>query len=242
MNRPGSGAVTAVSRVVDELSDRIQSGELVPGDRLPGEATLAAEFCVSRPIVREALGQLRARGYLQTVNGSGTYVRQPDARGIAEVLQRHLRFAEGGAFTAAQLYETRAAIEVTAARRAAERATPAQRAELARILQTMSTCAGDRAAYAAADMSFHVELAKASGNPLLALVLEPLVEVIVTGMLESHARLGATQDGISMHAQILACVNAGDVDGAATAMAAHLQQSQEMFPEYVLPRLSIPPE
>lgn len=236
MSTTGSSAQTAVGRVVDELSERIQAGLLAPGDRLPGEASLAVEFSVSRPIVREALGQLRERGYLLTVNGSGTFVRSPDAGSIAEVLKRHLRFAQGGAFTVAQLYETRAAIEVTAARRAAERATPQQCTALAEILEVMSESAGDPSAYAAADMSFHVELAKASGNPLLALVLEPLVETIVSGMLESHAREGATDDGITMHSRILRCVQAGDADGAATAMLQHLHQSQAMFPEHLLPQ------
>lgn len=236
MSSSGGSAQTAVGRVVDDLSERIQAGLLAPGDRLPGEASLAVEFSVSRPIVREALGQLRERGYLVTVNGSGTYVRRPDAGSIAEALKRHLRFAQGGAFTVAQLYETRAAIEVTAARRAAERATAQQRADLAEILEAMSACAGDPGAYAAADMSFHVELARASGNPLLALVLEPLVETIVSGMLESHAREGATDDGITMHARILECVQSGDADGAAAAMVQHLHQSQAMFPEHLLPQ------
>jgi DNA-binding FadR family transcriptional regulator len=221
--------------VVEELSERIQAGSLVPGDRLPGEAALAVEYSVSRPIVREALGRLRERGYLITVNGSGTYVRRPDAGSIAEVLRRHLRFADGGAFTIAQLYETRAAIEVTAARRAAMYATDDQCAVLAQILEGMSESASDAASYAAADMSFHVELARSSGNPLLALVLEPLVETILSGMLQSHDRQGATADGISMHAKILNCVRQRDAEGAAAAMAQHLQQSQALFTECNLP-------
>lgn len=235
MTQPQVHNKTAVSRVVEALAERILGGALSPGDRLPAEAALASEFEVSRPIVREALGQLRERGYLQTINGSGTYVRRPDARTIAQAFQRHLRFAEGGPFTVAQLYETRAAIEITAARRAAHHAEPEQCAALAEIVQRMSDCAGDRAAYAAADMAFHVELARASGNPLLALVLEPLVETIVTGMLESHHVRGATEDGISMHARILAFVQAGDAQGAAEAMEVHLRQSQEVFPEHALP-------
>ena len=77
-------------------SEGLQAGILAPGDRLPAEASLAVEFSVSRPIVREALGRLRERGYLVTVTGSGTYVRRPDAWSMAEALKRHLRFARGG--------------------------------------------------------------------------------------------------------------------------------------------------
>lgn len=225
---------TAVARVVEVLARRIDSGDLSPGDKLPGEATLASELSVSRPIVREALGQLRERGYVTTVNGSGTYVQSPDAETIADALRRHLRLADRGSINVAQLYEARAAIEVTAARLAATRASAQSLATLEGLLQSMRTSATRSTAYSSADMAFHVELARASGNPLLPTLLEPLVEVIVTGMIESHGRDGAVDDGITMHARVLECVKAGDADGAADAMAEHLAQSQRLFPDHVL--------
>ncbi len=225
---------TAVARVVEVLARRIDSGELSPGDKLPGEATLASDLSVSRPIIREALGQLRERGYVTTVNGSGTYVQSPDAETIADALRRHLRLADQGSINVAQLYEARAAIEVTAARLAADRASAESLDTLEGLLQSMRTSATRSTSYSSADMAFHVELARASGNPLLPTLLEPLVEIIVTGMIESHGRDGAVDDGIAMHARVLACVKAGDADGAANAMAEHLAQSQRLFPDHVL--------
>lgn len=225
---------TAVARVVEVLARRIDSGQLSPGDKLPGEANLATELSVSRPIIREALGQLRERGYVTTVNGSGTYVQSPDAETIADALRRHLRLADPGAINVAQLYEARAAIEVTAARLAAERASQESLDTLEGLLHSMRDSATRSTSYSSADMAFHVELARASGNPLLPTLLEPLVEIIVTGMIESHGRDGAVDDGIAMHARVLECVTSGDADGAAEAMAQHLAQSQRLFPDHVL--------
>jgi GntR family transcriptional repressor for pyruvate dehydrogenase complex len=227
---------TAVARVVAVLARRIDSGELTPGDKLPGEATLATELSVSRPIIREALGQLRERGYVTTINGSGTYVQSPDAETIADALRRHLRLADQGSISSAQLYEARAAIEVTAARLAAERASFEGLETLRGLLHAMRTSARNSTAYSSADMAFHVELARASGNPLLPTLLEPLVEIIVTGMIESHGREGAADDGISMHARVLDCVERGDAEGAGLAMAEHLARSEELFPDHVLER------
>ncbi len=225
---------TAVARVVEVLAQRIDSGELSLGDKLPGEATLASDLSVSRPIIREALGQLRERGYVMTVNGSGTYVQSPDAGTIADALRRHLRLADEGSIHVEQLYEARAAIEVTAARLAATRASAESQDALEQLLHSMRMSAANSTSYSSADMAFHVELARASGNPLLPTLLEPLVEIIVTGMIESHGRDGAVDGGIAMHERILDCVKAGDADGAAHAMAEHLAQSQRLFPQHVL--------
>jgi DNA-binding GntR family transcriptional regulator len=59
------------------LRDRIQSGELSPGQLLPSEATLAGTFGVGRDAVRDALASLRSEGLVTTTRGQGTYVREP---------------------------------------------------------------------------------------------------------------------------------------------------------------------
>ena len=59
------------------LRDRIQSGELRPGDPLPSESTLAQTFDVGRDAVRDALALLRSEGLVVTTRGVGTVVREP---------------------------------------------------------------------------------------------------------------------------------------------------------------------
>ena len=57
-----------------ELRDAIRSGRLAAGERLPSSRTLAAELGISRGLVLECYGQLRAEGFLSSVSGSGTRV------------------------------------------------------------------------------------------------------------------------------------------------------------------------
>ena len=109
-------------QVASQLEGLILTGKVAIGSKLPAEGALAAQFGVSRPVIREALAQLRDRGLTETVNGSGTYARQPDGEHLTEVLLRHLHFGELAApQVVSSLYEARIAVEVMAARLAATR-------------------------------------------------------------------------------------------------------------------------
>ena len=104
-------------QVASQLEGLILAGKIEVGAKLPPEGVLASQFGVSRPVVREALAQLRERGLTETVNGSGTYVRRPDSEGLTDVLLRHLHFGSLAAPQAIEsLYEARIAVEVMAAR------------------------------------------------------------------------------------------------------------------------------
>jgi len=60
--------------VVEQLSDRIRDGRLVPGAKLATEAALTGEFGVSRTVIREALSKLQASSLVETRHGVGTFV------------------------------------------------------------------------------------------------------------------------------------------------------------------------
>ncbi len=61
-------------QIADDIAGQIERGELAPGDRLPGEADLAAEYGAARMTVRRAIRELRERGLVRVVTGKGTYV------------------------------------------------------------------------------------------------------------------------------------------------------------------------
>ena len=73
--------------IADALLDRIRSGELKPGDRLPPERRLVEQFGASRTAVREALRALAARGLVESHVGRGTYVRRPTSRHLSDKLR-----------------------------------------------------------------------------------------------------------------------------------------------------------
>ncbi len=60
--------------IADDIAKQVQAGKLVPGQRLPGEDDLAAEYGVARMTLRRAMRELRERGIVRTVAGKGTFV------------------------------------------------------------------------------------------------------------------------------------------------------------------------
>ena len=64
-------------KIIDEISRKIDSGELQPGDQLPSTAALMAQYGVSITVVRGAVNWLKATGVVQGVPGVGVFVAEP---------------------------------------------------------------------------------------------------------------------------------------------------------------------
>lgn len=228
-----------VERLAAEVRGQIISGKLAAGQPLPTEARMAEEFGVSRPLVREALAHLRAQGFVETISGRGTFVQHPSESELADAFARQLVLSVGPTPTADDLYEARQAIEVASAELAAARAAEDSIVALERLLAAMKESREDAAAYTAADVGFHVEVARASLNPLLPRLLAPLATLIVEGVFESYSTDDAVRIGIAGHARILRAIKRGDPPAARRAMAAHLYQSRRVFPEGVMQRARV---
>src|ERR687886_1846181 len=83
----------ASSDVVAQIREAILSGRVKPGDRLPTERELAAQFGVSRVTIRDALRALEAGGLIRVrVGGNGgPYVAEPDIAQLSDSLGTHLQ-------------------------------------------------------------------------------------------------------------------------------------------------------
>lgn len=214
-------------QVASQLEGLILAGKVAIGSKLPAEGALAAQFGVSRPVIREALAQLRDRGLTETVNGSGTYVRQPDSEHLTEALLRHLRFGELAVpQVVSSLYEARIAVEVMAARLAATRGLEADLSLISARFQEMSTARHDPAGWIAADMGFHLAVVDAAHNPFLGAFLMPMTRIIQQSMSESWRDPQAVQAGLLAHQAICDAIVGHDQEGAAQAMIAHLEDSR----------------
>jgi DNA-binding FadR family transcriptional regulator len=202
------------------------SGELNVGAKLPSEGQLAIQFEVSRPVVREALVKLRERGLLDTVNGSGTFVRHPQPKQLGDALIRQLMVSSSDPTSLAKLFEARQAVETTLARLAALRATDEEKRRIRNAYLAMVNAAGDAERWAEADLKFHREVADASHNPFLATILSPLIEAIQFGILSGHSTEEAMTGGIRFHGMIADAIEAGAPDDAEAAMSAHMKRSR----------------
>src|SRR4051794_19756633 len=136
--------------IAEELRTQIESGELQPGEQLPGNRELAARFAVSLGSVREAISMLVSTALIETRAGRGTFVAKGRARTPATP-GRPLERKE-----VEELIEAREVLELQIAAMAAERASAAQVAKLRDAVERMGAAASDAQAFPGADVEFHL--------------------------------------------------------------------------------------
>jgi GntR family transcriptional regulator len=73
----GSAVPAKYELIADDIRRQIDAGELIPGQRIPGESALVERYKVSPPTLRQALLVLRSEGLLEARHGIGTFVRAP---------------------------------------------------------------------------------------------------------------------------------------------------------------------
>src|SRR5262245_40102200 len=140
-----------------------------PGDEeLPSEAELGERLGVSRTVLREALKHLQAQGLVVLSQGRRARVRAADPRATIESLDVLLRRSEGSLL---HLVEVRRPLEAEIVEIAARRATPEALAEAEAAIDAQER-ATTLDAQIDADLRFHRALAKATGNPVFALLLD----------------------------------------------------------------------
>src|SRR5919204_5122439 len=122
---------TLADQVAQHLVEFIVEQRLPPYAALPSEAALTQEFKVSRPVVREALRSLAARGIIEIANGKGARVMPITSHLMREYFDRAVRFKHASLI---ELMEVRRGIEIQSALLAAQRRTPEDVAELERVV------------------------------------------------------------------------------------------------------------
>ena len=203
-------------RVASELLKLIGDGRLTPGERLPGERQLATMMGVSRVSIRAALQQLKEQGLLSAVQGGGTRLLASDR----EIESDPGQLPRIDADNIHDLIAIRSIIEVWAARRAAERATPQQIADLEAATQH----AGDRQAQD--DFRFHRAIARASGSKMYLHLIERLRDTLEAALDYERSAIPRSpeeaQAVAAQHAAIVAASRDRDPAAAAAAAQAHL--------------------
>jgi GntR family transcriptional repressor for pyruvate dehydrogenase complex len=210
--------------VFDRLSQAIKSGSYAEDERLPTEHDLAAEFQVSRPVVREALQRLRDQGLIYSRRGAGSFVRQAGVR-------QPLGF--GPLENVAGLercYEFRLTLEPEAAAAAALRHDAEGLAEIDAALETMRDATMRHRHREDADFAFHSAIARASDNPYFATAMEALKDHIAVGMQFHGQSLKMTVDGLAHvfeeHRSIREAIRERRAEAARDLMRAHLTGSR----------------
>jgi DNA-binding FadR family transcriptional regulator len=158
------------ARIVRDLGMRIVAGDLKPGDRLPTEATLLADYDVSRPVLREATRVLVAKGLVQSRQRAGATVRPRNEWHLLDpdVLYWLIQTQPRPAFVET-LLTARRVFEPAAAALAAKVASDAALKGIAEAYAGMEA-ACTPAELLEPDLAFHRRIAEATNNDLLAYV------------------------------------------------------------------------
>jgi GntR family transcriptional regulator, transcriptional repressor for pyruvate dehydrogenase complex len=213
-------------RLRDTLAARIEADRLKPGDRLPTERELIAEFGVSRTVVRDALSRLREQGLVESRQGSGVYVRD----GLLPPSRAESIATLSGII---QTIEVRAAIEIEAARLASVRASDEQRKVIDARFEALRTAEMGVAAEMA-DLAFHRSIAHATNNTRFEEFFDFLGgRTIPRAELRARRSLdipeGLDRVLLEEHRRIRDAILANDAEAAGEAMRYHLTTSRERY-------------
>lgn len=209
--------------LADSLAARVQSligsGRYAVGERLPSIAQMARDYNVGSPTLREAIKRLEALGLVSVRHGSGVYVRN-----LAPPIfvTNPIHTGTPSKKMLLDLIEARMPIEVETVGLAARHATPDHLGEMERLLAAAAGEMGNPAVLGPLNMGFHCEIAKASGNGVLAQLVEQMVDLFREEqrvILDIH---GPRDRDHREHRELLAVVREQDEGRARELMAAHL--------------------
>ena len=207
----------ASTSVITQIREAIMSGRFRKGDRLPTEREMARQFGVSRVTVRDALRAVEAAGLIEIRVGGqgGPYVTEPNPALLAENLRTHLHL-QGTTF--AELAEARLALETTAARLAAERATEEDLVEMLAAIREPGP-----AGTATRSVDFHTALVRASHNSALLTMFLATQSLLA----EAFGTLHASQPDMAdvarrVHTELYEAIARRDAETAIRLMRDHL--------------------
>ncbi|WP_367848087.1 FadR/GntR family transcriptional regulator [Rhodoferax sp. WC2427] len=227
-------------RVVDGVSERIHSGALKPGDRVPSEPGLMQEFNVSRTVVREAMSRLQASGLVETRQGVGTFVLASAApEPLLAIGARDLQVRQKLA-----MLELRISLESEAASLAAVRRREEHLVAMRAALDAFDAQRRTGGSTTEPDFQFHVQIAAATGNEYFEEVLTSLGNATIPRAApdaaasrdsKPAARFGEAQPMLESgkaitqreHEAIYEAIRRGDAAAARAAMFMHLSNSRE---------------
>lgn len=210
--------------VVRDLVESIVSGAAKPGETLPPEASLAAEFAVSRTVIRESIKRVEEKGLIQVEQGRGTIVSPTNNWNMLDpdVLDAMIGHDDSLGILD-EVVSVRAGLEADISAAAAALVTEAQIEELRKSLDHMRDCVDDLVAFPAGDVLFHGVIMDIAQSRLGA----SISRILVGAAMESHRYWGDVgnkyfNETLTEHAAILKAIAEHDVVGAQEAMRQHI--------------------
>ena len=210
-------------RVVNHIRSLIENGTLQPGDKIPPEREFARSLKISRASLRTGIGYLAAMGVMKIRHGVGTFVADgPPELGKASL---SLMGALHG-FQSWQMFEARMILESQVAALAAERGREEHHAALAEEVAEMFASINAPSDYLIHDILFHRIISEASGNPILAAVIETITSALYDKRRKTVERSTDLRESAEMHREIYRAIRTHNPLEARKLMEQHLSMAQ----------------
>lgn len=194
--------------VAELLRQRIFKRELEPGSWID-ELKIAEEYGISRTPLREALKVLAAEGLVTMKVRRGAYVTEVSEKDLADV------------------YHLLSLLESDAAGVVAERASPAQRAELQALHQALEEAVDDRDRFFAVNEQFHMRLLEMADNRFREQMVADLRKVMKLNRHNSLLKTGRITESLAEHRAIMAALLAGNGEQTMQRMREHFHNGLE---------------
>lgn len=208
------------------IVEHIESHDLMPGAKLPSENALAQRFSVSRSVIREAIAMLRAEGRVETIQGSGAFIRLPDAGG-----QDLDALTRSSVKSLIDLIGVRRVVESEIAAIAAVERTRDTMAAIDRALDRLRRAQDAGAPGVVEDRAFHASIADACGNDYWRKVVQSLARPIEVAIGVTRSNEALSGDLVRMvdeeHGAIRDAIAAGDPELARRAAVRHMECSSQ---------------
>lgn len=217
---------------VEQIAEKIKTGDVTPGDRLPSERDLASQMRISRPTVREAVKVLAEAGVLEVRRGQsgGIFVRSELVPRDLLRTQWEIRVSEvSGVLEARRLLEPRvaqlAAVHASDDDFSAMRATIDRQRELAKEADFLA----HEDLFLQLDLKFHLVIARATGNSTVVSLMRSLFRRLeIARDMALHAET-IPDWVIDVHERTLDAIRAADFGAIDTVMDEHLAQLEQVW-------------
>lgn len=210
-------------KIIEELRNLIESGQIKPGSKLPGERTLSAMLQVSRPSLREALRALNYLGIIENRHGEGTYLTDMTSQIPIEPLGFFLFLNKGSLM---DTLEARIGIDSYAAALAAEHRTDKDLDKMRNAMEEAKNAIGEPERFMAIDLDFHRIVSAATQNTIIEKVVNNLCNLFLPVRIVLHRHERRTEYSIDYnydyHEKIYQHIACKDPIRSSEAMRTHL--------------------
>jgi GntR family transcriptional repressor for pyruvate dehydrogenase complex len=210
-------------QVVNHIRALIENGSLQPGDKIPPEREFARSLNISRASLRTGIGYLAAMGVMKVRHGVGTFVADGPAE-FGKASFSLMGVLHG--FQSWQMFEVRLILESNLAALAAERAKEEHHTALAEEVAEIFAAIDSPSDFLIHDVLFHRILSQASGNPILAALMETITTALYDKRRKTVERSTDLRESAEMHRMIYRAVRARDPLEARRLMEQHLRMAQ----------------